>query len=224
MTPAALERGWKPKSADFGVSSKDTIKNSYMRKPISELKKDIVFNANLRGQNFTFHSTWGLFSPQHIDEGTQLLIDHLEVGERDAVLDIGCGYGVIGLTITKLAPQGNVHMIDKDFVAVEYAKKNAEINDLQNCQVYLSNGFSHVPQDAKFDLIVSNLPAKPEREFFDILLADAKEHLNPNGKLYVVTINGLREFIKRNFQEVFGNYEKVKQGQKYTVGLAQKTA
>lgn len=194
-----------------------------MRKPVQELKQDIVFSANLRGQNLTFHSTWGLFSPQHVDEGTAMLLEYVEVKEDDVVFDMGCGYGVLGLTLAKLSPEGTVHMVDKDFVAVEYAKKNAEINGIKNCEVYLNNGFSHVPKNIQFDLIVSNLPAKPEREFFDILLADAKEYLKPGGRLYVVTINGLREFIKKNFQEVFGNYEKIKQGERYTVAKALKS-
>ena len=83
-------------------------------------------------------------------------------------------------------------MIDKDFVAVEYAKKNAEVNGIKNCKVYLSNGFSKAP-DMKFDLIVSDLPAKVGREFLRILLEDAKSHLKPGGRIYVVTISGLRE-------------------------------
>jgi 16S rRNA G1207 methylase RsmC len=60
------------------------------------------------------------------------------------------------------------------------------------------------------------------REFFWILLEDAKNHLKPGGRICVVTVSGLREFIKRNFQDIFGNYEKVKQGRNYTVGMAVK--
>jgi 16S rRNA G1207 methylase RsmC len=190
-----------------------------MKGDVSKLREDIVFDADLRGRRFVFHSTWGLFSPTEIDEGSRLLLDHLEVRPGDISLDIGCGYGALGIPIAKLSPEGKVHMIDKDFVAVEYAKKNAEINSAKNCEVYLSNGFSEV-RGMKFDLIVSNLPAKVGRELLWILLEDAKDHLKPGGRMYVVTISGLREFIKRNFQEVFGNYEKVKQGRNYTVGLA----
>lgn len=193
-----------------------------MIKDTSTLRKDVVFETVLSGRRFIFHSTWGLFSPTEIDEGTRFLLDYLEVRPGDVSLDVGCGYGALGIPVAKLSPMGEVHMIDKDFVAVEYARKNAEINGIKNCQVYLSNGFSRVP-DMKFDLIISNLPAKEGREFFQILLEDAKNHLRPEGRLCVVTISGLREFIKRNFQEVFGNYQKVKQGKKYTVGLAIKS-
>jgi 16S rRNA G1207 methylase RsmC len=188
---------------------------------IGKFREDIIFETDLGGSRFVFRSTWGLFSPTEVDEGSRLLLDYMEVRPGDVSLDIGCGYGALGISVAKRSPEGEVHMIDKDFVAVEYAKKNAEMNGAKNCKVYLSNGFSAVP-DMKFDLIFSNLPAKVGREFLWILLDDAKKHLKPGGRLYVVTISGLREFIKRNFQEVFGNYEKVKQGRNYTVGLATK--
>jgi len=191
-----------------------------MDRNLDGLKKDIVFEADLRNDRFVFHSTWGLFSPTEIDEGTRLLLEHLEIRPEDNALDLGCGYGALGIVIAKSAPRGKTHLVDKDFVAAEYAQKNAAVNGIKNAETYLSNGFDQVPKGTKFDLIVSNLPAKVGRELLWIWLQDAKAHLSPGGRIYVVTISGLREFIKRNFQEVFGNYEKVKQGQVYTVAKA----
>ncbi|MBI5621062.1 class I SAM-dependent methyltransferase [Candidatus Gottesmanbacteria bacterium] len=188
---------------------------------INSLKHDIRIDATLRNFPMTFYSTWGLFSPKSIDEGTTLLINSVDVRASDTILDIGCGYGSIGLSLAKLAPQGNVHLIDKDYVAVEYTKKNAHINHINNVEAYLSNGFSAVP-NVQFDCIVSNLPAKVGKELMQILIYEAREHLKPNGKLYVVTISGLREFIKRTFKECFGNYEKSAQNGTYTVSLAYK--
>jgi 16S rRNA G1207 methylase RsmC len=63
---------------------------------LGPLKKDIVFPAKLRDFDLYFCSTWGLFSPRSIDEGTHLLIDQLEINEGDTCLDIGCGYGAVG--------------------------------------------------------------------------------------------------------------------------------
>jgi 16S rRNA G1207 methylase RsmC len=83
----------------------------------------------------------------------------------------------------------------------------------------MSNAFSHVPQ-LRFDVIASNLPANVGKELLKIILVESKDHLKPNGKLYVVTISGLREYIKRQFSEIFGNYRKVKQGKTHTVALA----
>ncbi len=93
---------------------------------------------------------------------------------------------------------------------------------MTNCEALLSNAFSHIPDDLKFDVIASNLPAHVGKELLYLILSDARKHLKIDGRLYVVTIAGIRAFIKRNFVEVFGNYKKVKQGKNYTVALAVK--
>jgi len=188
---------------------------------VKSLRKDIIFDATLRGIPFTFHSTWGVFSPREIDEGSRLLLDHVEVNPSDHCFDLGCGYGPIGLTLARLAPEGQTLLVDKDFVAVEYAQRNAELNGVKNASAMLSNGFDQVG-DRRFDLVASNIPAKVGKELLYILLYDALQHLNPGGRIYVVTITGLRRFIERAFEEVFGNYDKVKQGKTYTVARAQK--
>lgn len=185
----------------------------------TEFPTEITFDTILSGHELTFKTTWGLFSPRTIDAGTQLLIEYMEIGRDDSCLDLGCGYGAIGITMAKCATDGEVYMVDKDFVAVEYAQKNVDQNNIQNCRVQLSNGFSHLP-DIQFDVIASNLPANVGKELMHIFFQDAKRYLKPNGKLYVVTISGLRVFIKRNFMDVFGNYRKIKQRNTYTVAMA----
>ncbi len=185
----------------------------------SETQSEITFHTKLRGFDLTFSTTWGLFSPKAIDAGTQMLIEWLEIEQDDTCLDLGCGYGVIGITMAKCTQTANVYMVDKDFVAVDYARKNVEQNHLSNCHVLLSNGFSHLP-DIQFDVIASNLPANAGKELLQIFLTGARQHLKHNGRLYVVTISGLKEFIKRNFLKAFGNYRKVKQKNTHTVAMA----
>lgn len=191
-------------------------------KTVARWREDIVFTEGVRDCEFTFHTTWGVFSPRSIDEGSRLLLDHLDINPTDDCLDVGCGYGVLGMTMARLAPQGRSVMVDKDFVAVDYTKANCERNGLNNTEVLLSNGFNQIPKDYKFDLIVSNLPAKVGNEQHYLYLFDAYERLNPGGRFVVVTINGLRDFISRTFKEVFGNYDKLKQGKTYTVAQAVK--
>jgi len=140
------------------------------------------------------------------------------------VLDLGSGYGPLGITLAKLAPAGQVHLVDKDFIAVEFSAKNAEVNRLTNVKSYLSNGFSAVPKAQKFDLIVSNVPAKIGTELLTIFLSDAHAHLNPGGRLYIVTVSGLKEYMKRHLTLIFGNYDKLKQSKTYTAAVAQKQA
>ena len=185
-------------------------------------REDIVFTAKVGGQEFTFRTTWGLFSPKAIDEGTQLLADRIKVAPADNCLDLGCGYGPLGLVMARHAPGGVTHLIDSDFVAVEYARKNAKENGVTNVQVYLSNGFDHVPRDARFNVIASNIPAKVGGPLLTRFLHDAHDRLEPGGALYTVSISRLKDYMKRNLTDVFGNYEKLKQSRVYTAAVARK--
>ncbi len=181
-----------------------------------EYNKTIRADLAIEYQGLRFATTWGLFSPRAIDDGSRLLLDYLELAEDDDCLDLGCGYGVLGLVMARRAPDGHTLMVDKDFVAVDYAEKNRRANHIDNASCLLSNGFAQVPPQ-QFDVIVSNIPAKVGKEMLYIYLFDALEYLRPGGSFYIVTITGLRQFFKRGFHEVFGHYEKIKQGKTYTV-------
>lgn len=192
------------------------------KKNIPELKKDIVLDVELLGSRFNLHTRWGVFSPRSIDDGTLLLLKYISADDDDVCLDLGCGYGPIGLALARHCHKGQVHMVDKDFVAVELANYNAKINNINNAKAYLSDAFIQVPSEIKFNKIISNIPAKVGREQLSIILYDAFEALELGGTITVVTINGLKDFIKNNFKSVFGNYKKIKQGQKYIVSQATK--
>ena len=189
---------------------------------LDRLRADTIFNTTLAGSEWTFHTTWGLFSPRAIDEGTRLLVERLEVSPTDNCLDLGCGYGPIGLAMARLAPQGKTLLLDKDFIAVRYSNLNAQNNGVTNAEAILSNGFAQVNKGQRYDVIASNIPAKVGKEMLALYLHDALHLLKPGGRLYLVTINGLRQFMKRNLNEIFGNYDKLKQGKAYTVALARK--
>jgi len=182
--------------------------NRYNRKIRQDLK--------IEYRGLEFYTTWGLFSPRAIDDGSRLLLDYLELETGDDCLDLGCGYGVLGLQMAKLAAEGHTLMVDKDFVAVDYAERNRRHNGIENASCLLSNGFDQIPAQ-QFDIIVSNIPAKVGKEMLYIYLFDALDYLRPGGSFYIVTITGLRQFFKRGFSEVFGHYEKIKQGKTYTV-------
>lgn len=195
--------------------------NKFTPEYFEQLRKDISFDDNLMGHRLTFKTTWGLFSPKGIDNGTRLLLDHLDVKEDEQALDLGCGYGPIGLSIAKSAPKGFCTMVDKDFVAIEYAKKNAKLNQLDNVNILLSDGCKHLDEQT-FSLVVTNLPAKTSKEHYYLFFYDAYLRMQPGSRIYVVVISGLRKFIAKAFTEIFGNHKKVKQGQTYTVAMATK--
>jgi 16S rRNA (guanine1207-N2)-methyltransferase len=213
------------------------------------------FITTLRNQELEFITTWGLFSPKQIDKGTSALMkciewpDTLDKNREETVrsLDLGCGYGPIGITLAKdwtgKAPLES-HLIDKDFVAIEYAQKNAEHNGVPSitrlpksikaelekqetpnkthCQIYLSNAFYDIDPSLKFDLITSNIPAKVGKDLLIHIVTEAHKRLEPGGRFYIVTISGLKDFMKRNFKEIFGNYKKCKSIPGYTIAMAEK--
>ena len=196
--------------------------NSDLLAKAKHWREDIAFTQDVLGKPFDFTTTWGIFSPEKLDDGSLMLLDYVDFQADDDSIDLGCGYGVLGMTAARECPQGQHTLIDKDFMAVEYARKNCQKNGLSNVDVHLSNGFNHVDASKDFSLVMSNLPAKVGKEQHYLYLLDAYSKMREGGRFYVVTINGLRQFMKRAFTEVFGNAEKVKQGKTYTVTLAVK--
>ncbi len=191
--------------------------STFSSESVAGYRKDLMIETSFRNYSLKFSTTWGLFSPKAIDEGSKLLLSNIDVKEDDHCLDMGCGYGVLGIALAKIAHKGKTLLVDKDFVAVEYSSNNCILNNLDNCEARLSNGFSKIAKNEKFSLIVSNLPAKVGNEMLSLYLHDAHKHLKPGGRFVVVNIGGIRHFIKRGFNEVFGNYKKLKQGKIYTV-------
>lgn len=194
--------------------------NTDLTQKAQRWRANIVFYQDVLGKSFEFHSTWGLFSPEKLDDGSLMLLDYVDFKDDDNSIDLGCGYGVLGMTAARQCPKGEHLLIDKDFVAVEYARLNCQNNRLSNASVQLSNGFYHVDKNRQFSLVMSNLPAKASKEQHYLYLLDAHYAMTMGARFYVVTINGLREFMKRSFTEVFGNAKKIKQGKTYTVTMA----
>jgi len=119
-------------------------------KQAQAIRQPLKFSTELQYQALDFETTYGIFSPKEIDQGTKLLLRYLEVEESFDCLDLGCGYGPIGIWMAKKAKKGQVTLLDKDFVAVDFANRNIQINGLSNAKAYLSNGFSCL-EDQKFD-------------------------------------------------------------------------
>lgn len=189
---------------------------------IKKLRREYCFEEKLAGTKLNFCADIGLFSPKKVDDGSRLLIEKMEINPDDGVLDVGCGYGVLGITAAKLAVNGQVDMVDKDFVAVEYAQRNIGKNGLANARAYLSNMFDQVDEAKKFDVILSNIPAKVTKEMYWLMFYEASRRLKSGGKIYLVAITHLRDFLKTNLKRFFGNYKKLVQAKGYVVYRAEK--
>jgi 16S rRNA (guanine1207-N2)-methyltransferase len=139
----------------------------------------------LRGHKFTFVTDSGVFSRKGVDYGSKHLIETMDLPPNARVLDVGCGYGPIGLAAAYLCPQGHVTMVDINERAVELAIQNADRNGLQNVTIIQSDLLQKV-QDQKFDVILTNPPIRAGKETVHRIFTDALECLDSGGELWVV--------------------------------------
>ena len=178
-----------------------------------------MITTTLRGRNFRFKTKPGLFSKNIVDPGSKLLIEYMVVKSSDTVLDLGCGYGAIGLVAASLANEGKVYMVDTDIRAVKFSKINAFLNKIENVEIIASDGFEELSTMC-FDVVLSNPPSHLPKETMIEFIEGAKENLNKGGKLYFVNEKRIQPLVKREFRRVFGNYEWVTQNPQYIVSTA----
>ncbi len=163
-------------------------------------KKIISFKHEKEKLNFKVSQE--LFSSQVIDYGTQRLLRTIStqnLGRFNKMLDLGCGYGPIGISLKKLNPKGEVHMVDKDALALEYSKQNAELNGVPDIKIYGSLGLDDIKDD-DFDLIISNIPAKVGDKVLSHMLIDARQYIKEDGLVAVVVIDAITEYTKSALQ------------------------
>lgn len=145
----------------------------------SEEKK---INIYIKDKIFTFCTDNGVFSKKGLDFGTRTLLENLPDNIKGDVLDIGCGYGPIGIYLKKTYDVG-VDMIDINLRSLKLAKKNAELNKVE-VNAFESDAYQNVTK--KYDYIITNPPIRVGKEKLYQILFGAKEHLKENGQLWFV--------------------------------------
>ena len=157
----------------------------YSNKPETE-SKPRQWKFTLLGFEFKFETDAGVFSKSEVDFGSRVLIDAFEMPEVEGdVLDVGCGYGPIGLSIAKANPERFVHMMDVNTRALQLAEKNASVNGVQNVRIIESEGLSNVG-DVKAAAILTNPPIRAGKETVFRFYDGAFEKLISGGELWVV--------------------------------------
>jgi 16S rRNA (guanine1207-N2)-methyltransferase len=138
-----------------------------------------------RGELLTFVVDTGVFASHGLDPGTALLIENTTIGRTDRVLDLGCGWGPVGVAAAKAARDGRVVLTEVNRRAARLAQKNLERNRVANAEVRVG-AFFEPTKDESFDLIATNPPYAAGRAQVLRILSEAPEHLLPEGRLVLV--------------------------------------
>ena len=128
-----------------------------------------------------------IFSKSEVDFGSRVLIDTFKMPDiQGALLDVGCGYGPIGLSLAKAYPERTVYMMDINERAVALSCKNAEANGVQNVRIFESDGLSAVTEDVQAAAILTNPPIRAGKETVFSFYDGAYERLVESGELWIV--------------------------------------
>ena len=147
----------------------------------SNIKKNSCF---VRGKKFVFYTDNGVFSKDGLDFGSRLLLESIpleEVGGK--ILDLGCGYGIIGIVLNKLL-DCSCDMVDVNLRALHLANMNGDLNKCSNINIFESNCYSNVTE--KYSSIITNPPIRAGKSIVYEMLFSASKYLEDNGKLFLV--------------------------------------
>ncbi len=174
------------------------------------------------GKEYTFVTDIGVFSKNELDEGSAVLLEAVQsLDISGSVLDLGCGYGPIGIITASMTPQCQVTMSDVNPRAAELAVKNCIRNGIQ-AQCLVSDGFEKI--DNSFDVILTNPPIRAGKRVIYRLFEDACAHLNEEGVLLVVIRRKQgAESALTKLQEIFGNGETILRKRGYWILKAVRT-
>ena len=170
--------------------------------------------VELLGQKMAFLTDAGVFSKKMVDFGSQLLLKCLEVNQGETVLDVGCGYGPLGLSLAK-AYGVQATMVDINNRALDLARQNAERNKVETT-IFQSNIYEQVK--GKFDHVISNPPIRAGKQVVHEIIVKSKDFLETGGDLTIVIQKKQgAPSAKSKMEEVFGNCEIVKKDKGYYI-------
>ena len=179
----------------------------YTRVPQSESRPESC-EYTYRGIPLTFRTDAGVFSKGEVDTGTRLLLEALPEEMRGDILDLGCGWGVIGIAVARKWPETRVTMADVNTRALDLSRENAKQNRADvSC---IESGGMAALAGRTFDAVITNPPIRAGKQVIYRMFADAAKSLNPGGALYLVIRKqqGAESAIKY-LQTIFGSVEKL---------------
>lgn len=168
------------------------------------------FKCRFEGTDFEFRADSGVFSKRKADYGSCLLLETF-ISERKTglangmeILDLGCGYGLVGIVVKRIFPAVSVTMSDINTRAVEFARANASSNLVSSANIIFSDGFENIP--GSFDTVLLNPPVRAGKQTVFRLYQESYLHITDGGRIYVViqTKQGAGSTVSE-LERLFGN-------------------
>ena len=177
-----------------------------------------TWNYTLIGKEYSFMSDVGVFSKNEVDFGTKLLIEQFEVPTISGdILDLGCGYGPIGIVLADQNQDRSMMMVDVNERALELARENALKNNVSNIDVVQSDGFSQIG-DRSFAAVVTNPPIRAGKKVVHKMFEESKQALHRHGELWVVIQKKQgAPSAKAKLELLFGHVEVVSRNKGYFI-------
>ncbi|HOQ01343.1 MAG TPA: class I SAM-dependent methyltransferase [Acetivibrio clariflavus] len=196
------------------------MEHYYSQKP-SVAHNENKIHFKVKDFQLEFITDAGVFSKKRVDFGSNLLINSVPQ-TSGKILDLGCGYGVIGISLSLLNPSSEVTMVDINERAVELANRNIELNNTKNAQAIQSDGFEKV--SGNFDVIVSNPPIRAGKKVIYPLFEQSIDYLNANGSIYLVIQKkqGAKSALEK-LESIYGNCEVIIKDAGYWILKSTKT-
>ena len=149
-----------------------------------KIKSNITIKeAEVKGIKYYFYTDNGIFNKSGLDYGTRLLLNNLDISNKNSFLDIGCGTGVVGIYLKKLNSDFTVDMCDINKRAVDITNKGLKKNNLVD-NAFVSDAYSNI--ESKYDCIISNPPIHAGKEKVYEIIRGASTHLTASGELWIV--------------------------------------
>ena len=199
--------------------------NHYYTKNPESISQQKHWTYRLKGNTLSFTSDNGVFSKHTVDFGSELLVESYDIPEqfqRASLLDIGCGYGTMGLAYGKAYPELSIEMIDVNERALVLAQENAQKNGIKNVDIHESNLYDSVKK-SQYEIIISNPPIRAGKIVVHTILEKAYDYLAENGQLVIVIQKKQgAPSAQKKMEEVFGNCERIQWDKGYWILVSTK--
>lgn len=199
--------------------------NHYYTKNPESMSQQKHWTYRLKGNTLSFTSDNGVFSKNTVDFGSELLVESYDIPEqfqKASLLDIGCGYGTMGLAYGKAYPELSIEMIDVNERALVLAQENAKKNGIHNVDIHESNLYDSVKK-SKYEIIISNPPIRAGKIVVHTILEKAYDYLAENGQLVIVIQKKQgAPSAQKKMEEVFGNCERIQWDKGYWILVSTK--